>query len=410
MKEQVSTSFTRNAHKALCGGDGFGGKVTRTFVLKLFCNLIIFGTITMQNAQASDNNGYLDNEKLSRSFSNSHCITELAWSPDQSKIAVRGIGQAYLWDVVNDEQLWNARGTQSNYTGLAISPDNQYFIMPSSGEALPGHPDTDAKDAALTLLPTVESDSPIPKYIKDPGYGGGLYKYVEAFSLSPDGKLAAAVDGSSGGWTTIYDTKTWQPIKHIGQFKNPWGIVVNPTKLILDSARKLLIGAYVTGDVQVWNYEKNTKVSQFQISQDSLQAIALNPINGEIVTSRHADPLMRFPNGYTVGVPDDNANADDLVKAWNPSTGKLIRSYPGTKYDVHYISVSPDGHYIAGTEGGSRIGVRLHLWNAATGALLKTIEYSSFNGLSPVQFSPDSRQLAVGNDDEVHIYDLTNNP
>ena len=49
----------------------------------------------MQNAQAADD-GFLDNEKLSRSFSNSRCIMELAWSPDQSKIAVRGIGQAYF--------------------------------------------------------------------------------------------------------------------------------------------------------------------------------------------------------------------------------------------------------------------------------------------------------------------------
>ena len=271
--------------------------------------------------------------------------------------------------------------------------------MPSSGEALPGHPDADAKDAALTLIPTVASEFPNPQIHRRPWlWRRAIPRYLEAFSLSPDGKLAVAVDGSSGGWITVYDTKTWQPIKHIGQFKNPWGIVVNPNMIIVDSAKKLVIGAYSTGDVQAWNYEKNVKVSQFQISQNFLETIALNPVNGEIITSAH-------------GVAGGNANGDGLVKAWDPSTGRLIRAYSGTKHDVHSIAVSPDGRYIAATEGASLHSLlQLDLWDAATGALLKTIEYSSFNGMGPVQFSPDSRQLAVGNDDEVHIYDLTNNP
>ena len=86
-----------------------------------------------------------------------------------------------------------------------------------------------------------------------------------------------------------------------------------------------------------------------------------------------------------------------------------MRNYSGTKYSICSISVSPDGRYVAATEGGSRVGMRLDLWDAVTGELLKTVEFSTYNGLSQVRFSPDGRQLALANDNEIRIYNLHDN-
>lgn len=410
MKNQASLSRAGDAHNAICKHDvltscfRLKGR-SRVSVAKILLNLVALGAITMQSAQASDNSSFLNTERLSRSFSGANSIYDLAWSPDQSKIALRGRGYIYLWDLTADEEVWSTRGAGRSLDGLVFSPDNQYVIFPSEGYAPPLYPDVAAKDASLTLLST--TPSPTTKYVKDPDFSGRI-NGITALAITPDGSLLVGVPGIASGRIALYDPKTWEIIKHVGEIKTSRGILVNPTMIAIDSNRKNIIGAYVDGEVQVWDYEKNVKISQFSTSVVTLEAIALNPVNGEIITGDQTRGVFQFPDGHTVGTAGDNAN--DLLKAWDSTTGKLVRAYPGTKYGICSISVSPDGRYIAATEGGSRVGMRLDLWNAATGELLKTIDFSTDNGLSRVKFSPDGRQLALANDNEVRIYNLTDNP
>jgi WD40 repeat protein len=279
-----------DARKVFCNDDGFTRRVAMTSALKLFRNLVIFGVITMQNAQAADN-GFLDNETLSRSFSGARAIYNLVWSPDQSKIALRGRGSVYLWDLVSDEEVWNAKGAAITLDGIAISPDNQHVIFPASGTAPSDYPDATAQDAALTLLPT--TSPPVPRYVKNPDFAGGVNE-ITALASTSDGSLLAGVSGIFSGWVTLYDPKTWKAIKHIGQIKTSRGIIVNPTMIAVDSNRKNIVGAYVDGEVQVWNYENNKKVAQFSTSSSQLRAIALNPTNGEIITGAQEEVSFRF--------------------------------------------------------------------------------------------------------------------
>ncbi len=82
------------------------------------------------------------------------------------------------------------------------------------------------------------------------------------------------------------------------------------------------------------------------------------------------------------------------VKLWNPSTGKLIRTFTGQAWAVNF---SPDGQILA---SGSQNG-NLNLWNVNTGELIRTLKHSE--PVIDVVFSPDGEILASGLDQGANI-------
>ena len=69
---------------------------------------------------------------------------------------------------------------------------------------------------------------------------------------------------------------------------------------------------------------------------------------------------------------------------------------------------SPDGGFIAVTMASQDNQAQLELWDAATGKTLATLTRptTSIVAYPTVAFSPDSRMLADGADDEIHVWDL----
>ncbi|BAY11434.1 WD40 repeat domain-containing protein [Calothrix sp. NIES-2098] len=82
------------------------------------------------------------------------------------------------------------------------------------------------------------------------------------------------------------------------------------------------------------------------------------------------------------------------VKLWNPSTGKVIRTFTGQAWAVNF---SPDGQILA---SGSQNGT-LSLWNVSTGELIRTLKHSE--PVIDVVFSPDGQTLASGLDGGANI-------
>jgi WD40 repeat protein len=374
-----------------------------TKMAKFLCAILITLLATTK-VFAAENSDMLEHEVIHRSFSQT--ISAIAWSPDQTKIAVRGQGEFYLWDVVNDEQVWKTKGVIAGNRGLAFTTDGRFIIIPSvtNGEAN-FHPENYSKQTTLTFV-SVQDGSKV-KTLKDTETWKDGLPLNKDFALASDGSVIASILGNASGWVTLYNPGTGNIVGHVGRMINSRGKPYYSDLIALDSRNKVVAISDPVAEVQIWDYEKNKKLSDFRASKTGIDALAFNPVSGELITGGDGVIMGAIvtEDGHIGpgGIQDERGT---FVRAWNPWTGDLIRIYRGARYGVSSVAVSPDGRYVAATSGGPRVGVSLLLWQADNGALLKTIDYGSQDGRCPVNFSPDGKLLATAIDDKLSIYEV----
>ena len=101
---------------------------------------------------------------------------------------------------------------------------------------------------------------------------------------------------------------------------------------------------------------------------------------------------------------------------WNVATGTLIRTFggiesPGTG-DVDKVAYSPDGRTIASVYAGYG---QVHLWDTTTGTLKHTLEHKTVFGnetwryrVNSVAFSPDGNTIVSGSlDGTVRLWNVS---
>ena len=102
--------------------------------------------------------------------------------------------------------------------------------------------------------------------------------------------------------------------------------------------------------------------------------------------------------------PDGNMIAtgggDKTARLWNAQTGAYLRTLEGLSEAASSVAFSPDGKTLAAAGG---LGV--WLWNAQTGDFLQTL-FGHQGEVADVVFSPDGKRIAsVGMDDTARIWD-----
>jgi WD40 repeat protein len=110
--------------------------------------------------------------------------------------------------------------------------------------------------------------------------------------------------------------------------------------------------------------------------------------------------LLIPPDGKTLVAGD--FYGDRTICSWDLATGKLLRSFPGSWWNVR-IALSPSGTTVAGALGNDAVG----LWDLATGKETRRLECK---GHCPegFAFSPDGKTLAVGGTGGfIDFWDLT---
>jgi WD40 repeat protein len=85
---------------------------------------------------------------------------------------------------------------------------------------------------------------------------------------------------------------------------------------------------------------------------------------------------------------------DNLVRLWDPETGKEIHQLAGHSAAVFSVTFSPDGKIVA--SGSDDRSIRL--WDPHTGKLIKQLAGHQ-NGVTRVAFSPDGESLVSGSYD-----------
>ena len=98
-----------------------------------------------------------------------------------------------------------------------------------------------------------------------------------------------------------------------------------------------------------------------------------------------------------------SASADNTVKLWDASTGKLITTMNWYSKSVKSIAFSPDGKIIASASADNTV----KLWDAATGKFITTLNGHS-SSVKSLAFSPNSKTIASASDDKtVQLWDVT---
>ena len=189
------------------------------------------------------------------------------------------------------------------------------------------------------------------------------YYSMLSVAFSPDGKQI--VTGGGGG-IVIRDTATGQSIRSI----DIRGVVFS---FVFSADGKRIVSGG-TATVKLWDTATGNEIRTFQGHTNTVYAVAISP-DGKLIAS---------------------ASTDKTIKFWDAETGREIRSnQAGNNYYAQSLDFSPDGKRLV--SAGALSGMTI--WNTATGESIR-----SGNERSAV-FSPDGKQLAVGNYNKLTLQD-----
>jgi eukaryotic-like serine/threonine-protein kinase len=190
----------------------------------------------------------------------------------------------------------------------------------------------------------------------------GTYPYIADAAFSADGKKVAAWSWSNE--IGVWDTATGRQVATLK------GATDGISSAAFSPDNTQLVSASFDGTVRVWNIALEKVIGTLAGHTGAVMSVAVNP-------------LGRVATGST----------DGSVRVWDLKTLQQVwrRDDAGSTRSVAF---SPDGHWLA-----SAAEELVHVWDAASGFGVARLTGAT-GRVNAVAFSPDSRSIVSGGDDQ----------
>jgi len=275
---------------------------------------------------------------LSRYRGHSDWVIDVAWSPDNKRIASASADKTV--------QVWNARDGRHIYTypghddfvyAVAWSPDGTRIASGSSdGTAQVWDPDNDGR-----------------RIFTYHGHANAQLG-VQSLAWSPDG--TRIVSAGSDGTVQVWDAANGEQIStHPGHAYGENAVAWSP------DGKHIAFGSNDT-TVQVWNATDGTLVTTYRGHSQQVRAVAWSP-DGKRIAS---------------------GSRDHTLQVWNAVDGRHITTYRGHRSWVEGVAWSPDGKRIVSGSWDTTVGV----WDAANGQQIY-LYTKQLDPVNAVAWSPD---------------------
>jgi WD40 repeat protein len=197
---------------------------------------------------------------------------------------------------------------------------------------------------------------------------------VSGFAISPDGKILAVIEGSSG--VTLYDAASGSELRTLPRSGISTSAASNSFLAFTPDSGTL---AAIIGEV--------VKLFDVASGEETGTIVADSPFNIAI----SPDGKSLYAGGWM-----------DEIQVWDIASGEMIRSFGEKSRGTNRMILSPDGSLLvsAGTFTEPMI-----LWDTATGRQLRTFSGHT-DSVTSLAFSPDGRLLAsAANDVTIKLWD-----
>ncbi len=361
-------------------------------------------------------------------------VTDIAWSPDGTKLVSCGDALLRVWDIASGQELWSL----DNYTYNAVA-------WSQDGEKIVGG------DRSISVW-----NAETGEHLYEIDVFGGVW------DVDWNADSSQFVSSGNGGKVVIWDADTGQPVRVLlrdddedyfqplvvawepntnrilgggteGELRI-WDAATGREMLRVVGKARVVLGAdwHPDGDrfaaddtipwFSVWNAESGQKVMS---SNGHAARVATVKLHEGKVASGGYDGTVKVweaASGRSLGTlaeldtfvhaiawhPDGSKLAsasgqdnEGALKIWDMATRKQLFSVDAHRGEVYAVGWSPDGTRLASGGQDGTIKVR----DGTTGSLLKTFEVQDYRPIFTLAWSPDGTKLAGGGYDEVKVWD-----
>ena len=314
-------------------------------------------------------------------------IFDIAFSPDGQYIVTGGsesyLGTTYLWDST----------TYSMTVAYAAYGEGMWDVEFSSDSSMVA---AGGYHTGIFVWET-ESGNQV-SYVNYTGGGVGLTPDSLAFSTDD----ATVFHASRKGWVQAYNTQTGDRLRayHVTY---PGGKLFH-AKLSPIGEQVLMGGGDVNGGVG-WHYYSLSFYDEEGFAfQGDMQD---NIVSGDSMSGYIRD-VAYAPDGETFLVSVHLGPVNESVAIHETTGGErvhqLIAGCDGTTCGTFWgVTYSPDGTLVAAADDRGQI----FLWDAASGLLLKTLDYGIHAKAPALTIDPTNSLIAVGLHSDLYVFDLT---